>query len=247
MSTETFLQRRALLTAVLVLTLPLAAHAERVPGSGRSSTESRALAAFQAVALSGDLELRVRQGPEQRVEVTADDNLLPYLETEVRGSAGEAQLVLRWKRGAAAQPRSRAQVSVTMPRLTALSASGSGDMIVERFETPALALRIAGSSNTLLRDLAAGRLEIGITGSGDVQGTGSAEQLAIRISGRGDVDLAELKAETATVSIAGSGDVRVQPRASLEVRIAGSGEVRYRGEPAKVSARVAGSGDVRKE
>jgi hypothetical protein len=225
---------------------PVAALAQSLFGSGTPATEQRTLPAFEGVTLAGSMDLVVRQGDTQRVEVEVDDNLLPYLETEVSGSGADARLHVRWKRGTSIRNARQARVSVTVPRLTSLAASGSGDMTVEPFETPALNIRISGSSDTRLQRLTTADLQISISGSGDVLGAGTATRVKIGVAGSGDVKLAEMKAGEVAVSIAGSGDASVHADKSLEVRIAGSGDVVYTGNPATVNARVAGSGSVSK-
>jgi hypothetical protein len=239
---------RALLPLLLGVAalLPLAAQAQRVDGSGRIATETRELPAFQGVALAGSMDLVVRQGPTQAVEVQADDNLLPYLETEVSGSGPDARLQVRWKRGASIYNGRTVRVNVTVPVLTSLAASGSGDLLVEAFETPSLSIRISGSSDARLRQLTTGDLQVSISGSGDVVGAGKATRLKIGVSGSGDVQLRDLKAEDVSISIAGSGDASVHAEKSLDVRIAGSGDVVYTGNPATVTSKVAGSGSVSK-
>jgi hypothetical protein len=246
-ATRRSLLRRALpaLLGAAVL-LPLAAQAQSLVGSGNPATEQRTLPAFEGVALSGSMDLLVRQGSTQRVEVQVDDNLLPYLETEVVGSGADARLQVRWKRGTSIRTSASARVSVTVPRLSSLAASGSGDMTVEPFETPALSIRVSGSSDTRLQRLTAGELQISISGSGDVEGAGSATRLKIGVAGSGDVKLREMKSDEVSISIAGSGDASVHADKSLDVRIAGSGDVVYTGNPATVNAKVAGSGSVNK-
>jgi hypothetical protein len=230
--------RRSLLAAGLPLLLgaaallPPPARAQRLSGSGRAASEARNLPAFQGVALSGAMDLVVRQGPSQSVEVQADDNLLPYLETEVVGSGAEAVLQVR--------------VLVTVPVLTALTAAGSGDLLVEPFETPRLAIRLSGSSDVRLRQLTAGELQLSISGSGDVVGAGRATTMKIAIAGSGDVQFRDLRADDVTIDIAGSGDASVHAEQSLRARIAGSGDVTYTGPAARVDAQVSGSGSVKK-
>ncbi len=226
--------------------LPLAAQAERLSGSGRVITQARSLPPFQGVALSGSMDLLVRQGGTQQVEVQVDDNLLPYLETEVMGSGAEARLHVRWKPGVSIYNHTSSRILVTVPRLTSLSASGSGDMTVEPFETPSLAIRVSGSSDTRLQKLTTAELQISISGSGDVDGAGSATRLKINVAGSGDVKLREMKSDEVSITIAGSGDASVHADKQLDVRIAGSGDVVYTGNAATVNAKVAGSGSVNK-
>ncbi len=185
--------RRRLLRAGLPLLLgvaaflPLAAQAQRLEGSGRIATETRPLTAFQGVALAGAIDLVVRQGSPQVVEVQADDNLLPYLETEVTGNGADPRLQVGWKRGMSIHNSRTVRVSVTVPALTSLAASGSGDMLVEAFQTPSLAIRISGSSDARLRQLITEELQVSISGSGDVVGAGRATKLKVSVSGSGSV------------------------------------------------------------
>ena len=238
-------QRLLVPVLVCLAALPLAAQASSVVGSGRTATETRSLAEFQAVALSGSMDLVVRQGATQSVQVEADDNLLPLLETVVESTSHGATLLVRWKRGQSLHSRSKVNITVVVPKLSALSASGSGDMKVEAFNTPALKVSLAGSGDATLQGLTTGELGIAISGSGDVGANGSATRLKVSIAGSGDVRLADLKSDEVTVTIAGSGDAAVNANKTLEVSIAGSGDVSYTGNAA-VKSRVAGSGSVNK-
>ena len=238
--------QRLLLPALVCLTLvPVAAQAASLAGSGRSATESRSLADFQALALNGSMDMVVRQGAVQSVQVEADDNLLPLLETVVESTGQGATLLVRWKKGQSLHTRSKVLVTVVLPRLSALTSSGSGDIRVEAFNTPALKLSLSGSGDARLQGLSTEELGISIAGSSDVVANGSATRLKISIAGSGDVRMADLKSEEVTIAIAGSGDAAVNANKTLEVSIAGSGDVIYTGNAA-VKSRVAGSGSVNK-
>ena len=229
----------------LPMALPLTAQAASLSRSGKSVTETRSLADFQAVALNGSMDLVVRQGATQSVQVEADDNLLPLLETVVESTGQGATLVVRWKKGQSLYTRSKVSITVTVPKLSALTAAGSGDIKVESFNTPALKLSLSGSGDAKLQGLSTADFGISISGSGDVVANGSATKLSIRIAGSGDVRLMDLKSDDVSVSVAGSGDVAVNAAKTLDVRIAGSGDVSYSGNPA-VKSKVAGSGSVNK-
>ena len=232
--------------ALLCLTLlPAVGQAASLSGSGKSATETRSLPEFQAISLIGSMDLVVRQGDTQSVQVQADDNLLPLLETVVETGRDGPALRVRWKKGQSFYTRSKVLVTVVVPKLTALAASGSGEMRVEAFNTPVFKLAISGSGDVKFAGLNTADLGIQISGSGDVAGTGTAAKLKVSIAGSGDVRLGEMKSDDVTVAIAGSGDAVVQAQKTLEVSIAGSGDVIYTGD-ATVKSRVAGSGSVTK-
>lgn len=246
-------RRAALVTTLLcglsaaALLQPTAALAAGTQGSGRVASESRTVGDFQAIALSGAMDLVVRQGTPPSLQVQADDNLLPLLETVVEPGRHGATLQVRWKAGTYnMKQRSKVRVTAVVPQLSALSAAGAGDLKVESFKTPSLQLALSGTGEVRLDDLSADELGVRISGSGSVAGKGAAAKVKINIAGSGDVRLLDLRADDVTVSIAGSGDAAVNAHKTLQVSIAGSGDVVYTGD-AEVKRSVAGSGSVRKK
>jgi hypothetical protein len=235
-------RRTALLAVALAASIP-AAHVAlaATSGSGRSVSETRSVAAFDSIAVGGSIDLVVSQGDKTSLQVQADDNLLPLLITEVESG----RLKIGWKRGENINHRGSVKVTVVTPKLTALSAAGSGKVELQAFNTPALKLSVAGSSNATLSTLSTEDLSVSIAGSGDVRGSGKATKLKVSIAGSGDVRLSDLKSDEVGVTIAGSGDAQVNAQKTLNVSIAGSGDVSYTGD-ATVKSSVAGSGSVKK-
>ena len=233
----------ALVGAVLSLA-PAAATAATVTGSGQIATETRSVAEFQAISMSVSMDLSVRQGSTASLQVQLDDNLLPLLETVVENQSRGATLVVRWKSSASIYHRSKAKLTVVVPKLTALSLSGSGDALVQSFNTPSMQVAVTGSGDVRLPNLSTEELGIRISGSGDVAADGKATKLKVSIAGSGDVRLKDLVAEEVSVRIAGSGDAVVNAQKTLDVSVAGSGDVLYSGN-AVVKKSVAGSGSVR--
>jgi Putative auto-transporter adhesin, head GIN domain len=238
------IRRLALFAPTLLLPM-VAAHAA-VIGSGKAATETREASGFAAITLRGSMDVIVRQGARDAVQVTADDNLLPLLQTTVEGSGDQRTLVIQWARGENVRTRAKAVVTVDVVKLTALASSGSGDMMVEALQTPALALSISGSSDARLNGLDTEQLRVAITGSGDVSASGKATRLSLSIAGSGDLRARDLLADDVSLSISGSGDASVQARKTLAISIAGSGDVEYSGAATITNSRIAGSGSVRR-
>jgi hypothetical protein len=114
-------------------------------------------------------------------------------------------------------------VEVSVPRLTAIESSGSGDIDVDGLEADAF--------------------EVHADGSADVAVAGTTGRLALELEGSGDADLGELTAREARVFADGSGDADVRADERLDVSVDGSGDVRYRGDP-ELTSQVDGSGDL---
>ena len=66
-----------LLGCIKVNTLP------SLTGSGNMATETRDVSDYQNVEISGIGDAQIIQGEKEGVEITADDNVLPYIETVV--------------------------------------------------------------------------------------------------------------------------------------------------------------------
>lgn len=214
-------------------------------GNGRLAEQTRTPGAFGAVVAAGAVDLLVRQGNADRVDLKADDNLLPLLETVIEERRGQPTLVVRWKRGESVRTKNKVQVTVMAIRLNAISIDGAGDVIVEKMDSPQLALAISGSGDLRAEGLRNDDLKVSIAGSGDLRAAGSATRVQISIAGSGDVNTTDLAADDVTVKIAGSGDAAVQAQKTLTASVAGSGDIVYTGN-ATVKKSVAGSGSVTK-
>ncbi len=215
----------ALITAVLVAGLATAPSAEAgshwfsgVAGSGHPQTEQRNLTGFDSIELGCSADIEVVAGNDFSVSVTADDNILPLIETEVRGNKLVIDSHARYS------THDREKVVVHLPALKGLSLSGSGDATVS--------------------GLAGNDVAFSISGSGDLTATGSAGKVNASIEGSGDMALDRLDASEARIRIDGSGDARVAVRDALDVEVNGSGDVSYRGNPQKLRQVVNGSGSV---
>lgn len=235
------------LTFALAMTvataLPGAAMAADIAiGSGQAAAERRTVPEFTAISASGSFDVRVRQDTSQTLDLRADGNLLPLIETVVEG---DKSLQIRWKRNSNVRTKSKPTVEITMSQLHGLASSGSSDIQVESFRAKHLVAAVSGSGDIRLNNLQAEQLGLSIAGSGNVSASGQVTRLQVKIAGSGDVRTEALKADDVTVSIAGSGDAAVQADKALTVSIAGSGDVVYAGA-ATVKSSIAGSGNVRK-
>lgn len=214
-----------------------------VRGDGQIKREARSLSGFDAIAVSGGVELKVRQANATKVELEADGNLLPYVETLVVDGAKGRTLEVRVKKGYTVQSRQSLRVEVDLPQLRALAVAGSGTAEVQPFKSEALKISVAGSGTVKAPQLDTGAVHMSVAGTGDIVVGGRAREAQISVAGKGDVAAEQLAAEAVKVSIAGSGDVSVQAIKTLKVSIAGSGDVVYTGSP-EVTQSIAGSGSV---
>ena len=217
-----------------------------VTGSGKLQNEARNVGSFQAIALRASMKLVLRQGTREGVELRADDNILPLIETQVVDRGGVPTLELGVKKGASFSTRNPVVATIDLINLRALSIAGSGEVVGDALKTPQLAIAISGSGDVKLKQLAADEISAKVSGSGDLEFAGRTGKLGLSISGSGDVNARALEADDVSVSVAGSGDANVTARKTLTISIAGNGNVTYAGD-ATVKSSIAGHGKVQKQ
>lgn len=210
-------------------------------GSGKLQAESRVLTGFQAITVSGSINVVLRQGNREGIEVSADNNLLPLIETQVENGT----LRIRPKAGASYLTRNPVQVSVDLITLKSLSVGGSGEVSARGLKADKIDVTIGGSGGVKFADLQTRALELAIGGSGSFSAKGRADKLDLSVGGSGGVLADALDADDVSITIGGSGGAVVKANRRLDVAIAGSGSVVYSGE-AVVSKSIAGSGRVMK-
>jgi hypothetical protein len=219
-----------------LLSIPAAAlpaHAEE--------TETRSLAGFDGVAVSGGIDLTLRQGDSFRVEVTADD--VADVVTEVNGGTLEIK-----------RPRTRGlfnwgdsgSVEVTLPKLVELTASGGSEVrTVGAFSGDRLDLVASGGSEVAL-EAAVATLNVTASGGSDLRLSGSARTASVQSSGGSDLDASGLIADEADVNSSGGSDLAIGVRNRLVANASGGSDVSYSGEPSTVQVNSSGGGDVRR-
>jgi Putative auto-transporter adhesin, head GIN domain len=188
-------------------------------GSGVPATQVRDVSAFTSVELAGGNNVVIRAGEKQSVRVRADDNLIDRITTQVRSG----KLVVGNAPGGFTA-KSPTSVEVAVPRLEAVTLSGSGNMVVSGID--------------------AGSLEAALPGSGTLTGSGTATRLDVTVSGSGSVQFTGLVASDVRAGVSGSGSIFVTASKSLDASVSGSGSILYAGNPQHVKRSVTGSGAI---
>jgi hypothetical protein len=205
--------------------------------------ETRALTGFDAVSVGGGVDLFVRQGADFRVEVVSDDDLAEIV-TEVR----DGTLEIRRERTLSRffDWGDQGAVHVTLPALTALTASGGSDVRTEgTFSGDELALVASGGSDVEL-DVAVDTLTATASGGSDALLTGTARVAQLHSSGGSDLNASRFTVAQASVESSGGSDVSIAVSESLVANASGGSDITYSGEPRTVNVNASGGADVRR-
>jgi len=220
--------------------LAVAMNRESVSGSGVRASEDRDVGAITAVSLSGVGDLTILSGATPALTVTADDNILPLIETESDG----ATLTLGTQSRTDIRPKTKIAYTLTVPRLSAITVSGVGNVTAHQLTTGALTVKLSGAGTANLENVACKSLTLQVSGAGVSRASGVTERLTVKLSGAGEVDAPGLKAQLADVQVSGSGTASVFATLELKTRVSGAGNVLYKGRP-HVEQKVSGAGRVR--
>jgi hypothetical protein len=192
-----------------------------VSGSGNVITESRNVSGFSAVDMSGDGELRIEATGTESLTITADDNLMPYLRTDVFGS----RLILDTREHVNLEPSRNIVYKLTVKNLDGINVSGDGKVDA--------------------KDINSERLKISISGDGKVTIAGNVGEQNISISGDGAYQGQSLNSKTARVDISGDGRAILSVAEKLDANISGDGSVEYVGNPT-LTQHISGDGSIRR-
>ena len=208
-----------------------------IRGNGPFISEELFLAPFDGVDLKITANVVISQGPEQRVSVEGNRNIIDLLDLRVRNGIWDIEL------DRCVRNTGDLRFFITLPEITFLSISGSGEMVSDNFLiTDDLDLFISGSGDMDL-GLESDDIRSVISGSGSILLEGIADETDFEISGSGDYGAFGLDTNRSRIRIRGSGSAEVFVRDQLSVNILGSGDVLYRGNP-ELDVSISGSGDV---
>jgi hypothetical protein len=214
--------------------------AQRVKGNGNLIEKTRQVGDFEALGVSGSFDVFLVKGQEGKVIVNVEENLEPYLETEVQNGT----LKVRWKKGSNVRTTKNTKVTVHFDALNGVALSGSGDIISrDPIKTEELDIAVAGSGDIRL-EVDAEESNAAVSGSGDIELSGTSKAFGAAVAGSGDIKAFELKSETAELKISGSGTIHANVANELMARVSGSGNIKYKGNPRIEDVKVSGSGKV---
>lgn len=207
------------LIVLMVITACLSScYTDDISGSGVIVTESRELNAFTAVSVDGIFNVTVAQGDAQSVKITADDNVIGFVKTEVVDGSLKVYLApgQNYKNiGLAAE--------IMVKGFNGLSNKGSGTIKISNVDNPSFFLKNFGS--------------------GDIALSGASGELLIENEGSGRISGFSFLSGSSNINIIGSGDVEVSCENELTVNIDGSAKVFYKGQPT-ITSNIEGSGKV---
>jgi len=216
---------------------------KKIKGNGNVVTIERSVGDYESIASAGWFDVILVSGEEGRIMLKGEENLLEYVETEVKNG----KLTIKTAKGVNLRSSNwKGGIVVTIPieEISDVSLAGSGDVISRTtIKTERFKASLAGSGDVTL-SVEASDFEASLSGSGDMEFEGFATNFKVSVAGSGDIDAFGLNAEFVEANVAGSADLNVTVNQTIKARVSGSGDITYKGNPTKIDSKTSGAGDI---
>ncbi|HEV8591128.1 MAG TPA: head GIN domain-containing protein [Pyrinomonadaceae bacterium] len=189
-----------------------------VKGSGVAASETRNESGFKSVDVGGVFQVEITAQKDYSVEVSADDNLLQYIKTEVDGDT------LRISSEKRINSQTPIIVRISAPNIEHVDASGASKVTVSGLKNSKFGLDTSGASKVDL--------------------SGETANLTIDVSGASKIDAENLIAARANVGASGASKVTLNATEDLIANASGASKISYGGNPKHVDPKSSGASSI---
>lgn len=207
-------------------------------GTGSVTTQTRNLAEFDEIEISGQANVLLIQGKSNSVKVRVDSNLVDYISTKVSG------MQLEIKEDKCIEEFTEYEIYITTVNLSKLIVDGAVKVKGENTIKSEDLMIKTKSSGEIVLSLDVDDLETITKGSGAVKLLGRAEQHDIELESAGSLNAFGLKSKEVDAEVSGAGACKINVSEKLDGDVSGSGKIFYKGNPKKVKTDVSGSGTI---
>lgn len=196
------------LLATLLATIVSVAYADDDHKKNYISVDVAGIEYFENIISNAPFDVEFTQRDVQKVSVYGDPNQVNNVTVTLVGKT----LYVGAQDNA---PVSHVKLVVTAPDLLCAIASGSGDIDVKNLNNS--------------------KFTATVTGSGDIELTGTCDQAVYTINGSGDIDGEEFRVDHLEATVNGSGSIDCRCVDTLNANVVGSGEIEIHGPTCMVN------------
>lgn len=229
---------------VVIATLSGCYYGSCVDGSGPVVNEIREAEGFTGVTNTASFDVYVTQAESFSIEVIAQENLLPIIETYVSGKT----LIIQTDNNSCYRSGVPVEVHITMPETELLSLEGSGEVYADMLSSTEVEISNSGSGKMEIDSAMAESLIVSNAGSGYIALEGSHAVYVEAIqSGSGDIQCGVLMGSS-EVEIRHSSSGRVSAvildGVAIDTDMSGSGLIELSGDLVEAEFSLNSSGRI---
>lgn len=178
-----------------------------IVGSGNVASEDRPVEDFHGLIASGVARVEIRHGASESLRITADDNILPILTSEVRNG----RLVLGTEPGTSYRTHNDVLFEITVRELDEVTVSG------------VMAVEASGIDTD--------RFEVNVSGVSRLTVAGQVDRQRVLIAGVSGYDAEDLASRTVEIDVTGLSSAVVRVSERLTGSVSGGSVLEYIGNP----------------
>lgn len=212
-----------------------------VKGSGKVITEERMVSAFTHIEASDGITVYIEEGKSEKLKVCADDNLISYIETEVKGG----KLVVEMKEGINVQSRATLEVYVKMERIDGLYARSGADIIgMTPFTVDNITLKVSSAGDIEI-ELLAQSINVSVSSGGDVKLKGKSEVLKASLSSGADLAALGLDVRSCEINLSSGADALVAVSEVISYSVTSGADLVCKGHPRVAKGHTSSGGNMK--
>jgi hypothetical protein len=191
-----------------------------IKGDGVIKTEDRPVSEFSKVVVTGGYQI-LWSGGKPALSISADENLLPLVETAVSGDT--------------LQIGSTNDLEPTKGITIVLSSASLADV------------QLTGGISFKASQITGQDLKLESTGASEINLDGSITNLEVNMTGASKLNAKSLQTQTATLSMVGASEAHVSVTETLKATMTGAGIITYSGNPKSVEKNITGAGMIQNQ
>lgn len=236
-----------LVLLILVLTVSSWAEGKNIKGSGKMLKEQREVTYFEGIKVSNAIHVYLREGDKESIEVEGDDNIIPFIKTEVKDR--KLYLTLEGKTGDMTnfQPNLPMNIYVTIKKLREIDASSASKVTGQStFNIDKLELEVTAAANVKLQ-VSGKSIEMEVSSAAKASLKGSISDFKAELSGAAKLDGSDLQCLKAYFDLSGASSAVINVIDELQYDVSGASKLVYEGTPRIFKAEVSGAGKVQQK
>ena len=199
------------------------------------------LADFSTITLDFPAKVFIKKGASISIKINAQPEIFAALNKTVSNDEWLIDLI-NFNGG-----YEGVTIEITMPIITGLHTTSTGDIIVEdKFDNVALLAVSVGSTGDIQFKGSADQINLLIDGTGDVDLSGQTDFLNVRLNSTGDLSAFNLNSTVVALVSTSTGDAAIRVEKALTVTMTSTGDVKYKGHP-QITSNISGTGDLKDE
>lgn len=198
---------------------------------------------FEKVKVEAPITVKISLGNEYKVYVKGQENTQQHLNVKVSGNKLVIDIDREWWHLFKSFSGSEMEVTIQMPLLTQLEASGAARIELFGIKGDKLQADLSGACR-LSGDVSLSNLELGLSGNSKAELSGVAKSVKTELSGSSKLEGIDLEAETYAVELSGACTADVWANNELEGELSGASKVLYKGTP-KINVNASGASSVK--